>query len=84
MWLLPLFLALNQSILTNIAMGALIGMAHGGARALGILSTRRSLDVCALSLLTQWRWRFADGLMLLFGAGCLTASVFSTFLTQSH
>lgn len=83
-WLLPLLLVLHQSILTNISIGILIGIAHGGARVFGILSTRRNLSACGSSLLTQWRWRFADGLMLLFGAGCLTVAALSTFLTQPH
>ena len=32
----------------------------------------------------EWRWRVADGLMLLFGAGGITAAVLSMLLTLFH
>jgi len=84
MWLLPVLLTLNHNFLANIGLGVAIGIAHGGARAFGILLTRRNLDACGSSILTQWRWRVADGLVLLFGAGSFTTAVLSMLLTLPH
>jgi hypothetical protein len=83
-WLLPVMLTLNQHIFTNLGIGIVIGIAHGGARAIGVLLTRQNLDTCGSGILKQWRWRVADGLMLLFGAGCFTATVLTILLTLSH
>jgi hypothetical protein len=73
MWVLPLLLTFNHDLLTAIGIGVLIGLAHGGARALGVLYAHERLRGCEVpyTILTQWRWRVADGLLLLFVAGCL-------------
>lgn len=84
MWLLPVFLTLNHSLVVDLGIGVAIGFAHGGARAFGVLSTRHNLDACGSSILTQWRWRVADGLLLLFGAGSFTGAVLTWLLALSH
>lgn len=83
-WLLPVLLTLNHNFLTNVGIGVVIGIAHGGARAFGVLSTRRNLDACGLRILAQWHWRVTDGLLLLFGAGSFTAAVLTMLLTLAH
>lgn len=70
MWLLPLLLAFNQSLLVAI----LVGAAHATARALGVLHNRQRIEgACSdLAILgSQLRWRYADGLALLMAAGVL-------------
>lgn len=84
MWLLVVMLTLNQHIFTTLGIGIVIGIAHGGARAIGILIKRQNLDACGSGILKQWRWRTADGYILLFGAGCFTATVLSMLLTLLH
>jgi len=84
MWLLPVLLTFNQHFFTNLSIGVGIGIAHGGARALGTLVARHNLDACGSSILTQWRWRIADGLILLFGAGSFTTAVLTMLLTLPH
>ncbi|MDQ6660024.1 MAG: hypothetical protein M3Z24_03550 [Chloroflexota bacterium] len=74
-WLLPVFLTLHHNLLINVAIGLIIGITHGTARAFGVIYTHRNLDTCGLSILTQWRWRIVDGLMLLLVAGYLTTYV---------
>ncbi len=65
MWLLPLLTVLDHNLLTAIFIGMAIGVAHGGARAIGVLSNRRHLKVSCNHLVilgVQWRWQFMDGL----------------------
>ena len=61
-----------------------VGIAHGGARAFGVLNNRKNLGTsCTHSeVLKQWRWRFADGLALLLAAGGLT--VYTASLLGIH
>jgi hypothetical protein len=75
MWLLPVLLMVNSNLWIDMGIGVLIGLTHGGARALEVLKMRRNVPACGLefTLLTQWRWRVADGLLLLVGAGCFAA-----------
>jgi hypothetical protein len=80
MWLLPIFLTFNHNVLTDIGIGILIGLAHAGMRVFGIFSARRHLDACGSHILTQWRWRVGDGLLLLFGAGSFTAAGLAVIL----
>ena len=82
MWLLPLLLALNTNLLMAILVGLAIGAAHGGARALGVLSNREQMDddmdYAYLSILgAQLRWLYLDGLLLLLAAGALAAYTLS-------
>jgi len=77
-WLLPLLIALNQSLLIAMVVGIAAGIAHGGARVLGVLSNRRSMDMdeeyAHLKILgAQFRWQYIDGLALLVAAGALAA-----------
>ena len=77
MWLLPLLLALNTNLLMAILVGLAIGAAHGGARALGVLSNREQMDddmdYAYLSILgAQLRWLYLDGLLLLLAAYSLS------------
>jgi hypothetical protein len=84
MWLLPLFLAFNQPLLASVGIGIAIGIAHGGSRSFGILAARSKLDACGSIILTQWRWRVTDGLLLLFGSGYLAVSVLTIFLEHLY
>lgn len=79
MWLLPVLLIFPQVTSVGFGLGLLVGAAHGGARAFGILSTRRYARICGGDrvLLTQWRWRLADGLMLVAGAGLVAGMALS-------
>lgn len=77
MWLLPPLLALAHSV----PLAALVGLAHGVARGIGILRntgrcTRPGADMRVWMAL--WRWRLADGAALLFAAGLLLAYIGST------
>jgi hypothetical protein len=79
-WLLPLLLALNQNALTAIGIGLAVGLAHGGARAFGIISNRtciRDPDAHIFILGNQWYWKYLDGLALLLAAGALAAYMLS-------
>lgn len=78
-WLLPLLITLNHSVLMGVITGVVIGMAHGTGRALGVLNNRKRMDITwhILILGAQLRWRFIDGLVLLLTAGFLSAYVFS-------
>ena len=76
MWLLPLLIALNHNLLTAMAIGMAVGAAHGGTRALGVLSNRRHMDASCSHLMilgVQLRWKYRDGLALLLVAGALAA-----------
>jgi hypothetical protein len=82
MWLLPLLLALNHGLLTTVGVGVVMGAAHGGARALGVLSNRRQMDsdmeYAHLKILgAQLRWAYIDGLALMLAAGALAAYIIS-------
>lgn len=75
-WLLPVVLTINHSFLFDVGFGLLIGAAHGTARAFSILRTSRNPDADGLRIvLTQWRWRVADGFLLLLGGGGFAAAV---------
>jgi hypothetical protein len=82
MWLLPLLLALNRNLLATIVVGIIIGAAHGGARALGVLNNRKRMDsdmeyVHLKILGAQLRWVYIDGLALMLAAGALSAYTLS-------
>lgn len=86
-WLLPLLIALNQSLLIAMLVGVAVGMAHGGARVLGVLSNRRSMEMdeeyAHLMILgSQFRWQYIDGLALLVAAGAL--AVYNLSLLGVH
>ena len=71
MWFLPLLLATTAAdLFSAAAAGALVGLAHGTARAIGILANHRSegCDLPWRMAVTQMRFRLADGLGLLFAA----------------
>lgn len=77
-WVLPLLLALHQHIIVAVALGMVVGITHGGARALGVISNRRQMNArySPMQILTaQWRWRYIDGLALLFLGGMLGATI---------
>jgi hypothetical protein len=67
-----LLLALSGSLLASI----LVGVAHGTGRALGVVSNMRPVESSCMDMLVlgkEFRWRFIDGLGLLFSAGILMA-----------
>jgi len=79
-WLLPLLVALNHSLFMTMTIGIAVGVAHGGARVLGVLSNRRYMDIeyAHLRILgAQFRWLYMDGLALLLAAGALAAYILS-------
>jgi hypothetical protein len=85
MWLLPLLIVLQHDLFTAVVSGATVGIAHGSARAFGILRNRKHQnDSCApiLILASQWRWQFMDGLALLGIAGGLGAYTFSLLISH--
>ncbi len=87
MWLLPLLIALNHNLLTALVIGMIVGVAHGGARALGILSNRRQMDMNYSHLMilgAQLRWKYRDGLALLLVAGVLAAYTLALLGLGSH
>ncbi len=76
MWLLPLLIALHHNPLTAMVIGMAVGVVHGGARALGVLSNRRRMATNCSHLMimgAQVRWKYIDGLALLLAAGALGA-----------
>ena len=80
MWLLPFLLVLNHSPPMAMVVGIAVGIAHGGARVLGVLSNRRHMDMdtdyAHLRILgAQMRWQYIDGLVLLLAAGALAAYI---------
>ena len=78
MWLLPLLVAMRHSVLMALITGIAVGAAHGGARALGVLSNQRHLDARFAPMAAigwQWRWQLIDGMALLLAAGALTVYV---------
>ena len=80
MWLLPFLLVLNHSLPMAVVVGIGVGIAHGGARVLGVLSNRRHMDMdtdyAHLRILgAQMRWQYIDGLVLLLAAGALAAYI---------
>lgn len=81
MWLLPLLVALNHSLLMAMAVGIAVGVAHGGARVLGVLRNRRCIDMDTDAYLrilgAELRWLYMDGLALLLAAGALAAYALS-------
>jgi hypothetical protein len=74
---LPLLLASLGSVPVAVAVAALVGMAHGSARALALLRDAARLQPEPIGLLLRsLRWRTLDGLGLLAvaGAGLATAA----------
>jgi len=77
-WLLFLLPALNHGLLTIALVGIGIGMAHGTARALGILWNRKQVNrMCTYASIigAQLRWKYINGIALLIGAGMFMTSV---------
>lgn len=80
MWLLPLLVALNHSLLLAICVSIAIGFAHGSARAFGVLSNLRYMNTSCGDILilgSRLRWQFMDGLTLLLASGALTVYTLS-------
>jgi len=82
MWILPLLLALNSNMPSAFIVGIAVGIAHGGARVLGVLNNRKHMDAdpvyVHLTILgAQLRWQYLDGLALLLAAGALGAYAIS-------
>ncbi len=87
MWPLPLLLALNSNLLSAFLAGIAVGIAHGGARVLGVLNNRKHMDAdpvyVHLKILgAQLRWQYLDGLALLLAGGALVAYVVSLLGTH--
>ena len=77
---MPFLIILNYNLITATTIGVIIGVAQGGAWALGVVSNRKQMNASyepMMILTAQWRWRYMDGLVLLFTAGALAASLLS-------
>jgi hypothetical protein len=84
MWLLPCMIVLasvTHHLFVAVSFGILIGVAHGGGRALGMLNNEREKTQSGSSLLPfaimvrQPKWRHADGYVLLAATGPLLTYV---------
>lgn len=80
MWLIPLLLALTGDPATGLAVGALVGLAHGLGRAAGVAHNirdiRRACEGASMRALEAApRWRLVDGAVLLGVAACLAVSL---------
>ncbi|HET8908269.1 MAG TPA: hypothetical protein VFN11_15035, partial [Ktedonobacterales bacterium] len=74
MWFLLIVLTWSRDALAVVVLGMCIGLVHGVTRALAILYAHRNRGVCGIGFgLTQWRWRVADGSLLLGAAGSCIA-----------
>jgi hypothetical protein len=80
LWLVPFLVGLNG----HLVVAGLVGAAHGGARALGVLHNHRR--VCDMADVTTWQalwhWRLWDGALLLIGAGGLVGHGLWTLTTR--
>lgn len=79
MFLLPFLVALDPTLLT----AGLVGFFHGAARAVGVMSNQKYLELPGSDMLilsAQLRWRLYDGLMLLIIAGTITAYIIGTLI----
>jgi len=75
-WLLPFLVVMGRGLFMAAVVGVMVGVIHGGARAMGVLSNSRHVEVnnSHLMILGQrLRWRYMDGLTLLLAAGALVA-----------
>jgi hypothetical protein len=83
MWLLPFLVVLDQNVLVTMIAGFAVGIAHGGARAVGVLNNRKHLqqEHCSHLIVmgAQFYWRYIDGLVLLLATGALFAYILSLF-----
>ena len=64
---------MSGSLPAAIVVGVAIGIAHGSARALGVLANMRNMDTAYSHLLIlgeQLRWLYRDGLALPTGCRC--------------
>jgi hypothetical protein len=67
---------MGRGLFMAAVVGVIVGVIHGGARAMGVLSNSRHVEVnnSHLMILGQrLRWRYMDGLALLLAAGALVA-----------
>jgi hypothetical protein len=85
-WLLPFMVGLGRGLLASLVVGIAIGVAHGGARALGVLSNRKYMKDTTLGHLrilgAELRWSYVDGIALLLAAGAL--AVYTLSLLGAH
>ena len=75
-WLVPMMVALTESVQSGMAVGAAAGFAHGVTRAAGIVRLIPRLAVWEKPgpiVLAQLRWRSADGVALTLVGGLLLA-----------
>ena len=78
MWLLPLLITLSPTVFVAMVTGMAVGAAHGGARAVGVLSNERHRDITCSPVVVlgaQRHWQFMDALALSLAAGALGAYV---------
>jgi hypothetical protein len=84
-WLLPLFLGMQRSLLVALVVGLLVGVGHGAARAVGVLVNMADLRRAGMMMpalqrsLLQLRWRFLEGAALLLTAGGLSVELVRTW-----
>lgn len=73
-WLVPMMVALSGDVRRGALVGGLAGLAHGLARAVGILRLMPRIGAWERSgaiVLAQLRWRLVDGAALTFVGGIL-------------
>jgi hypothetical protein len=78
-WLIPMMLAFNGDAKQGAFVGALVGLGHGLARAVGILRLIPNLEEWerpATIILARFRWKLVDGLALVLAAGILMPRMF--------
>ena len=83
-WFTLFALASIQRPESGAAVGAIVGVVHGAARALGILANhadRHSPELPWRMMITQMRFRLADGIALLAAAGAILASLMAVTAT---
>lgn len=72
MWMVPLALAASGDAAVGALAGAAAGAAHGAARAAGVVAESNRAGASRVPerlIARQYRWRYADGALLLFAAG---------------
>ncbi len=72
MWMVALALAAAEGASAGAVAGAVAGAAHGAVRAGGIVAEANRGDATGVPerlIARQYRWRYLDGVLLLFTAG---------------
>lgn len=86
MWILPFVLAAEPSPWLGALVGCCIGVTHGGARATTVLALHRRGVTCSPIRVLPWqgRFRYLDGLILLFAVGAAGALLLNALPGFAH